>query len=369
MTDHVAGNQPPDLNEALIVANPKAGSGPGHARIERLVVSLCHHGIAAQVVHDLTELTGRAAERQQAGRLRAVVAAGGDGTVAEVINRIAPGIPLSILPLGTENLLAKHLEMPREPEILAAQIAGGIVIPHDAGEAAGRLFALMASCGFDAEVVRLLHAERTGHIGRLSYAKPIWQAIRSYEYPELRITCDSVAGVGVQPSACAGDEPEGEPTPTASEASRSSPVQHVISARFAFVMNVPRYALGLQFTPGARGDDGLLDLCAFRRGSFGWGLWYLSNLVLRRHGRLADCSLVRATRIRIESDRQVPYELDGDPGGYLPLEIAVRPNRLTLLVSAEWAARNCQFAKPQASDIEGIASEAVRFPNPRIPNP
>ena len=41
----------------------------------------------------------------------------------------------------------------------------------------------MIGCGFDAEVVRRVHLERDGHITRLSYLKPIWESIRSYEYP------------------------------------------------------------------------------------------------------------------------------------------------------------------------------------------
>ena len=333
MTGIGLGPLPADFDQALIVANPKAGSGPGHVRVERLVASLAVHGIKSQVVHDLSELSGRADQGRKSGRLRTVVAAGGDGTVAEVINRIPQGVPLSVFRLGTENLMAKYLKMPRQPEILAAMIARGSVVPHDAGEAGGRLFALMASCGFDAEIVRKLHAERTGHIGHLSYLKPIWQTIRSYEYPELRITCDDWSSV--RPTTVSTAKAW---VTNCDGAATAEPARLVIRARFAFVMNVPRYAFGLQFTPRALGDDGRLDLCAFRRGSFGWGLWYFVNLVLRRHGRLADCQLIRARRFRIESDRPVPYELDGDPGGNLPLDITIQPDRLTLLVSPEVAA-------------------------------
>jgi diacylglycerol kinase family enzyme len=181
----------------------------------------------------------------------------------------------------------------------------------------------MASCGFDADVVRRLHENRAGNISHWSYFKPIWDTIRSYEYPELRIYWESAgaATVGAN-SAC--------PNP--------------IIARFAFVFNIPRYAFGFQFTPHAVGDDGLLDVCTFRRGSFRMGLWYLMNVIAGQHRRLADCSLIRAQRVRIEADVPVPYNLDGDHCGFLPLEIEIVPQRLTLLVPPGWAEKSRQAA-------------------------
>jgi diacylglycerol kinase family enzyme len=51
-----------------------------------------------------------------------------------------------------------------------------------------------------------------------------------------------------------------------------------------------------------------------------------------RHRRLADCGVGRAARLRITSEEQVPYQLDGDLGGFLPVEIEILPMRMTLLV-------------------------------------
>jgi diacylglycerol kinase family enzyme len=219
--------------------------------------------------------------------------------------------------------------MPRSPEEVAEVIAAGSTVLHDAGRACGRLFFLMVSCGFDAEVVRRLHEDRTGHIRHWSYFKPIWQTIRSYEYPELRIYCD--------PHDRAAGVSDGHPA-------------EPIRARFAFAFNIPKYAFGFQFAPDAEGDDGLLDVCTFRRGSFGHGLWYLVNVVFGRHRRLADCSTIRVRRIRIEADVSVPYNLDGDFCGFLPLDVEIIPERLTLLVPPGWAERHRakqDLAKPQ----------------------
>ena len=251
------------------------------------------------------------------------------------MNRTAPGIPIALFPLGTENLFARYLDMPRQPEELAEIIAAGTVVQHDAGDASGRLFALMIGCGFDAEVVRRVHLQRDGHITRCSYLKPIWESIRSYEYPLMRISYQVDSPGGTNGSGGNG----------ASESENWT----VVEARFAFVVNVPRYALGLRFVPEAQADDGQLDLCTFSGGSFFHGLWYLGNLLLQNHRQLPDCMVRPVRRLRIESDRPVPYELDGDASGFLPLDVQIVPNRLTLIVPPGWPERNCRSAKTDAA--------------------
>jgi diacylglycerol kinase family enzyme len=97
------------------------------------------------------------------------------------------------------------------------------------------------------------------------------------------------------------------------------------------------------------GTDGLLDVCAFKEGSFWSGLRYLAGVLLGRHKAWSDCVSLRTRRLRIEADEPVPYQLDGDPGGYLPVEIHVLPERLSVLVSERWARRQ-RFQPAQADD-------------------
>jgi diacylglycerol kinase family enzyme len=236
------------------------------------------------------------------------VAAGGDGTVAYIANRTPPDVPLAILPLGTENLLSKHLGLTPDPARLVDVIRGGATVRLDAGQAGERLFVLMAGCGFDADVVRRLHGERRGHISHFSYFRPLLAAMWNYKYPELRVYCRTADG----------EETE-------------------IAARWVFVMNVPRYALGLAISPDARADDGLLNVCTFRKGALWNGLIYLSGIWRGRHRQWRDFQSVLATEVRIESADAVPFQLDGDPGGFLPVDIRVLPARLRLLVAQSWA--------------------------------
>ncbi|HRX80202.1 MAG: hypothetical protein H6821_07675 [Planctomycetaceae bacterium] len=292
----------------LISRNPKAGARSGLPTVERLAELLAAQGIVVETLTDIDELSSKSERLLRNGELRCVVSAGGDGTVALLANRLPKDTPLAVLPLGTENLLSKHLRMKGDPVEVCQTICDGRAAKFDAGKAGEQVFLIMAGCGFDAEVVRRLHVERTGHIHHLSYIKPIWDSIHNYEYPELHIHCEIPAS-------------DSQPAHT-----------RTITARWAFVVNLPRYAGGLRIAPDAVGNDGLLDVCTFKDGSLWNGLRYLSGVILGQHASWDDCVTVRAEKIRIESDEPVPLQLDGDPGGFLPVEIEVLPSHLTLLV-------------------------------------
>jgi diacylglycerol kinase family enzyme len=295
-------------DRVVISVNPQAGASSAHDRIDRLVELLGRAGLETEILTDLDQVASRANAWHAEGRLRALVGVGGDGTAAELVNRTRPGLPITMLPAGNENLLARHFQLGRSPESCAQTIAAGQPLSLDVGRAGQRLFLLMAGCGFDAEVVRRLHERRTGHIRSRDYCKPILDSLRSYRYPELRVYLDD-------------DRVEAAAAPLPP-----------LSARWLFACNLPCYGGGLRIAPQADGADGLLDICLFRRGNVWNGLRYLGAVLLGRQQTLADCAVRRTRRLRITAEAEVPYQLDGDPGGVLPLEIELVPRRLTLLV-------------------------------------
>lgn len=273
---------------------------------DRLAEELVQRGYEVGVESDIDELTKIVESRPE---LRCVVAAGGDGTIGLLVNRLPERTPFAILPQGTENLLAKHLSVPFDASGVAEMIESGIFVQLDAGRANGQLFLIMASCGFDAEVVHQVHKARKGNISHWAYAKPIIDSIRKYKYPTLSIYCDD----------------EKKP----------------IRAKWSFVFNAPRYAMGLPIADQADAMDGKLDLCAFRGGNLLNGLMYLAGVVLRRHRRWKDTRIAIARTIRIEAeDEVVPYQVDGDPGGFLPLQIEIVPRRLNINVPLTWAQKH-----------------------------
>jgi len=315
---HDSAPLPPDADHVLISVNPKAGRRSAARRVDRLVDLLGRRGFDVAIHTDLAEVCAEADRLHAEGRLRALVGIGGDGTAAELANRTKEGVPLTLLAAGTANLLSKHFGFSGHPERLCQSIVEGNLLRIDAGRAAGRLFLVMVGCGFDADVVRRVHSHREAnprgaHIGYASYTKPILESIRSYGYPEIQVYWGRPA------------EREAEDRPA------------LVTARWVFVCNLPRYGWGMRVAPQAVPTDGLLDVCAFRRGSLFHGLRYTAAVQLGGwHRRLSDCVTRQARQLRITSEEPVAYQLDGDPGGVLPLDVETVPRRVTLVVPATW---------------------------------
>ncbi len=295
----------------VIVANPLSGTQDRRRELERLRDAIGATGLGAEIIESLGEARRAIDRAAGSGRLRAVVAAGGDGTVCAVANMTPADIPLLVFPMGTENLLAKFLGVSRDVESVCTALHSGREYRMDAGRADGRLFLVVATCGYDAEVVRQMERVRRGHIRRWSYAGPILRSMWRYRFPSIAIRAD-------------GD-------------GRGEALQW--SAAWVFVFNSPRYAAGLKICPQADPTDGWLDLCTFQRGGVLWGFWYLFRLCLGIHQRSRGFRHVRCRRIELSLSTPdcrggTPpcFQIDGDIGGALPARIEILRERIRFLL-------------------------------------
>ena len=224
-------------------------------------------------------------------RCRCLVAVGGDGTVAALLNE-QPSVPLTVLPAGTENLVAQHFGLGRDPDALAKTIASGIPVRVDVGLVAGRRFLLMVGFGFDGDIVSRHHQGRVSRSGsvrpthRIAYVWPVLRSSFSYRFPPITVRI-------VDPGA-----------------------EEVLTGTTVFVFNAPRYALGLPFVPAARDDDGWLDVIVFRKPGPFQALYYLWKVFRGTH--LDDPGVFhrRAKKVVVTSQHRIPVQIDGDPGGY-----------------------------------------------------
>lgn len=289
----------------LIVANPIAGGGRGRAAAERLAARLRARGHALELFFtDAPDAARRrlACAADVAG-LDRIVAVGGDGTLADVVNALPePGrVPLALLATGTANMLARELGLPREPEALAELVERGSVRHLDLARSAGRRMLMNASAGFDALVVQTLALRRTGALGFRGYALPILRALGRYHPPRLAVVVDG------GPGGC-----------------------ETLPAELAIVCNLRNYGGLFCVAESARADDGLLDVVAFPRAR----IPDLPRFVLAarrgRVSRLPGVACRTATRVRVTGE-PVPVQIDGDWRGSVPLELEVEPGALPVL--------------------------------------
>lgn len=276
-----------------IQRNPKSGSGRQSRPIKDLISELKRLGFRPRLYSDRHELDAAVNVPEKRATLKGIVAAGGDGTLLDLMNR-HPQIPIAILPLGTENLCAKYLSIPREGKFVARMIADGKTMCFDTGRIGSQRFMVMASAGFDAAVIHAVHEKRRGHVSRWTYLKPIAHCLASFRYPELRVYVD--------------DNPQ------------------PVTGRLVVIANLPSYALGLKVAGNARADDGHLDARVMQYGSILHMFRYLGLIYYRWHDHVKDIVPLRGRRFRIESDEPVPMQIDGDPAGFTPAEISVDPN-------------------------------------------
>jgi diacylglycerol kinase (ATP) len=285
-----------------IIGNPIAGTGGAVDGIRRLEARLSELGCRVT-----TRWTGEpgdttAPARNLEGAADCLIVAGGDGTIHQILNSLRdPGrTPLAILPVGTANILARDLGLPRQIEEAARMVLAGKVRKIDMGTIApGRRFMMVASCGFDAMVIRALHARRRGTLGARRYPLAILETLMNYTVPTLRVSVD------------------GKPP--------------VVGA-MVVVANTPTYAGIMSVADRARLDSAHLDVVVIRFGSitaltrYAWMSWR------KRLSKLPDVAYLTGTSVRVESDMPVDVEVDGECSGHTPVEIGLKPAAVPLVV-------------------------------------
>ena len=235
-----------------------------------------------------------------------VVAAGGDGTINEVVNGIAgTDTTLGLLPLGTMNVFATELGLPSKPlrrcwEIIEA----GRTRDVDLACANGRYFVQLAGIGFDAQAVEGVRRRDKQTYGPLSYLMAASQILTSGERP-----------TGVTVETDSGRRETG---------------------RFALVGNGRYYGGKLALFKEAKLDDGLLDVVVFQRLSHFDLLRYFRGVLFSEHDTFTDVRYFQAARLTVRAESgsgRVPFEADGEFAGEAPVELSIAPQKLRVIVA------------------------------------
>lgn len=300
----------------VIIANPVSGRKRWAGLVDEVIARLRRRGLPVEVYPTrecghAEALAAAALDRAAGGAAPLVVAAGGDGTIQQVVNALmrpgaggptgaappvaatyaspgkgaaAPG--LGIIPAGRCNDLARVLGVPTEPQALADMLAGGRDVPMDLGRVNGRFFCTVATLGFDAAVSRFVDHMRMPLCGTPAYLYGAARVLLHYRSPRLSLAGDFDAV----------DE----------------------EVFMASTANTATYGGSVPIVPDAVPTDGVLNLCLIARASRPKLVTLLLRVIQGRHRGAAGVRFLQTRGFTVETDRPQEIWADGERIGETP---------------------------------------------------
>lgn len=278
-----------------IILNPAAKGDQARKTVDRMAK------LAPDAKLLLTENAGdgeRQAKEAMAMGCKTIVAAGGDGTVNEVLNGIDPAqCTLGIIPVGTMNVLALELGISPDLERALAVIRKNRRRRVDMGYANQRRFIQLAGVGLDAEVVKKTHPEAKRAWGPWSYLLTVAQ-VTVAPAPLLRVRTEGRECIGPM----------------------------------VLIGNGRHYGGPFRFFPKADMADGKLDLCIFPKSGPLDLLWYLQGVLIGGPESLPEVNYLQVPALTVEAEGKVALEVDGEYGGETPVAFRLEKKGVELIV-------------------------------------
>ena len=291
-----------------VIANPRAGSGRGLSHAALVTRALTTAGIDCRLVVPQSDTaTRQAAVDAVASGARAVLAAGGDGTVHDVLPALVQQpVPLGVIAGGSGDDIAAALGFPIDnPAHVAAFMVDAIGSrrqrPVDVGTAhcpdgSDHYFVGVLSTGFDSAVNE--RANRMTRLGGQRYNVAIVRELASFRPVAYDVSID-------------GERIQRE-------------------GMLVAVGNGHRYGGGMLVCPAAEHDDGLLDLTWLGAVSRPRFLSALPSVYSGKHVDLPYVTTYRGRVVTIDASGQVAYA-DGERLGPLPIRVGILPGALQVL--------------------------------------
>ncbi len=240
-----------------------------------------------------------------------IVAAGGDGTVNEVLNGLGD-VPdgfararFGVLPLGTVNVFARELNLPLRHEAAWKILKGGRELGIDLpvvefaaqGKVERRYFAQLAGAGLDARAIELVSWRLKKKVGPLAYGFAGFQALAERQ-PKIIVRADG----------------------------------RDISGELVLIGNGKFYGGAVPVFPAADLQNGRLEACVFPRVNLWRLLRCAPGLLVTRKLPEQLVRRISAARLELSSDEPVAFELDGEWVGNLPAAFFIGPKKLRVVV-------------------------------------
>ncbi len=320
--------------QAELIYNPSGGQVVVRHELDDVVAFLNRYGWSVTLREtskplEATELARHAVTRGA----KAVIAAGGDGTINEVANGLVnTDVALGVLPVGTTNAWALQMGIPTLNPIIpgiqavkliaaleeriarplpasyhrkvlldAAQVlVDGRNVAVDMGEISGRYFLMWAGIGFDAAITQSIPLWEKRALGSWAYVFPTIESIHKYSGTDVCLNLDrKVVRVN---------------TP------------------LIVVSNIQLYGGMIAIGAKACVNDAMLDVCIFKGGGFFTFVRQAVKLLSHRHLQDPNVEYHQCHEIVVESARSLPVHIDGEPFTKTPVAIHAVPSALKVIL-------------------------------------
>ena len=285
-----------------VIVNPIAGNHKCRRFIPEATAKLLERGIShhlkvSQYQGHIKQLALQAKERG----CNRIIVCGGDGTINEAINALVDSdVNLGVLPLGTGNDFARTLGIKEDLDFACNVLRDEKVRKIDLVKVNGdKYYGSVGGIGFDAEVASWANRYKRFAPGATIYLLAILAKLFTYKFKKVAIAHDTG--------------------------------NHTGEILMAAIGNTEWYGGGINITPTAVVDDGVLDVCVVQKINKLKLLLFFPSVLKGTHTRFSEVKLYRTKKISITSETPLPLLGDGEVLGETPVSLEVIPQALNII--------------------------------------
>ena len=291
-----------EFKKTCIIINPKAGRNILLNLTVNIVLNkFKEHKISYELFY--TKYEGQAIEIAKIfkDKIDFFTVLGGDGTIREVVEGMIDNPkPIGIIPTGTVNVLALELNLPFLATHAVDTIINGYTKKIDIGLVNNKPFILMTSAGIDALAVHNVNLKVKKIFGKITYLISGIKSFLTYKPHLMKIYIEDI---------------------------------NIIEYGYLVIISNSKFYGGkFQIDSDASIDDGILNLFIFKNHGFLNTIRLFLGVITGLHKAFNDCKFYKCKKIKLESEKKVYMQIDGDKAPPPPAYIEIKEKFLEIFL-------------------------------------